>query len=300
MQFNLPTTKEEMYTVLNDLFYHYRIKRDGYEQAYMSELELERLVYEQDSEENLTKRAEILVEFDSEKEKLSKKAELESKIKQLAQRITSAQETLEKDKENIEKLYADSQEKLRAQAVKNGLINSSVYLDKTAYLESEKNSSIAKATSENENLIAQLTAQSTDYEEQLSSLDEFYLAIKEKAVMKKLDELKQDQQKTAREVFKYNNGLEEKEQRYKNTIAQANATLNLKYMEISMGEFTKDQLVDMGYYQDVIDCVCGYYDTLDPAQAYQDIYGESKLTIYLDDYYQNVVFMYGVRSGYIS
>ena len=99
------------------------------------------------------------------------------------------------------------------------------------------------------------------------------------------------------EVFKYNNGLDEKEQRYLNTIKQTKASLKLRYMDISTGEFTKDQLVEMGYYADVVKCVCGYFDRLDPYTAFQDIASEKKLAIYLDDYYQNVIYTYNLLSG---
>ena len=66
-------------------------------------------------------------------------------------------------------------------------------------------------------------------------------------------------------------------------------------MEIKNVEFTKEQLYDMGYYQDVIDCVCGYYDTLGAAAAFTDISKEGKLVLYLEDYYQNVIYMYKSR-----
>ena len=53
----------------------------------------------------------------------------------------------------------------------------------------------------------------------------------------------------------------------------------------------------MGYYADVIDCVCAYYDTLPVLTAYQDLASENKLAIYLDDFYQDIVYMYKSRAG---
>ncbi|MBR0189432.1 MAG: hypothetical protein IJQ23_03495 [Clostridia bacterium] len=41
-----------------------------------------------------------------------------------------------------------------------------------------------------------------------------------------------------------------------------------------------------------IDCVCAYYDTLNPVTAFQQIAHDTKVAIYLDDYYSNVVYMY--------
>ena len=68
-------------------------------------------------------------------------------------------------------------------------------------------------------------------------------------------------------------------------------------MEINTQFFTKDQLVEMGYYKDVITCVSGYYDRLSALSAYQDITNETGLITYLDDFYESVVYMYRVRAG---
>ena len=54
----------------------------------------------------------------------------------------------------------------------------------------------------------------------------------------------------------------------------------------------------MGYYEDIMRCVCGYYDILTAVNAYQDILNEQKLSIYLDDYYESLVYMYKMRAGY--
>ena len=78
----------------------------------------------------------------------------------------------------------------------------------------------------------------------------------------------------------------------KSCYKETKNSLWLRYLDISSGEFTKDQLTDMGYYRDVIKCVTSYYDTLEPLEAYQDITAEKELAIYLDDYYQNVIYTY--------
>jgi len=68
-------------------------------------------------------------------------------------------------------------------------------------------------------------------------------------------------------------------------------------LEIAEVSFSKDQLVNMGYYEDVILCVGAYYDTLSSANAYQDFKNEDKLVMYLDDYYQNMLYLYKTRAG---
>ena len=68
-------------------------------------------------------------------------------------------------------------------------------------------------------------------------------------------------------------------------------------MEIKSNYFTVEQLFEMGYYNDVMDCISAYYDLLDANEAYQDIVNESRLVFYLDDYYQDVVYMYKMRAS---
>ena len=109
--------------------------------------------------------------------------------------------------------------------------------------------------------------------------------------------IKDEYEKLKKDVFKYNNSLEEKEQRYLNSIKESKASLRLRFLYISAGEYTKDQLVEMGYYTDVIRCVRGYYDTLPAVDAYRDMVAEHKLAIYLDDYYQNVVYAYKLNAN---
>ena len=98
-------------------------------------------------------------------------------------------------------------------------------------------------------------------------------------------------------MFKYNNSLDEKEQRSKNAIAQSNATLQLKYLEINSNNLSKDQLIEMGYYKDVIDCVCAYYDRLSALDAWRAISNEPKVAVYLEEYYTQIVSMYQLRAG---
>ena len=69
MQFNLPNTKEEMYQILNDLFYYYRVQREGFEEVNLIELNLPRLEYQEKEEELLVQTATILLSAKHESEK---------------------------------------------------------------------------------------------------------------------------------------------------------------------------------------------------------------------------------------
>ena len=177
---------------------------------------------------------------------------------------------------------------------------SSIYMDKTAYLENEKNSKRAKLHEDHTVLISSLNAQIADCEQKLSTVESYFADIHEKQVLVKTVELKDAQDETIRQVLKYNNGLEEKRQRVKNDNIKVNANLRLKHLEIKVAPPNKDQLIEMGYYEDVIACVCGYYDTMSAISAYQKLATDTNANIYLEDYFQNVIYMYGVRAGAFS
>ncbi len=297
MQFNLPKTQSEMYEILNDLFYYYRIRRPSYDDLMLKPLELEKMTYTSLDVDELSGIAYTKLCAEHEREIFMKKAELTSKIEQLNNQKVVAEENADKSIAKVTDMYEQSIEKLSRQTLNSGLENSSIYFDKVAYLENEK---IAKVTEIMDDLNSKLELYEAQIEEctsKLNTITSYYSVVHNKELDAKLLELQEEEKKKEEEVFKYNNAIEEKLQRYDNDILKVNASLRIKYMEVNSGEYTKDQLIEMGYYQDVIDCVCGYYDTLNALNAYQMITADKKAAIYLEDYYQSIVYMYGVRSG---
>ncbi len=297
MQFNLPTTKQKMYDTLNDIFYYYRVKRASFEDIALKELDLARLSHTPPTDEQLLLKAKALVLPEQRREILERKRGLEEDVIKIQSKITSLENSLPTQIENVESLYQQSKSEVEKQAVKNGLISSGVLVNKFAALEEGKNEKILKINADYQAQVDALNAELLAKTTALENVENDFLQAHATDVDKKFIELKQARQDKIDEVFKYNNGLDEKEQRYKNTILQANANLELKFLEINSGEFSKDQLVEMGYYNDVIRCVCGYFDTLNAGVAYQQVNTDQKLPIYLDDYYANIVYMYQSKAG---
>lgn len=297
MNFATPTNKTEMYNILKEIFSYYRIKRDPLEEVMLVELDLERLNYSVPSTSELTAKAEKLVEAENQKEIIERKEKIQDKISEINAEITLLNNNFDKEVAEIETVYNQSYTKFQQTAIKNGLINTSAYLDKLAKIDAEKTSKITLLTTEKNEKITSLQAKLSVLEEKLNGATSFFSTLHAARKNAKMVELKDASDAIKRDVDKYNSGLDEKEQRYKNTLAQANANLKLKYMEISLGEYSKDELVDMGYYDEAVKCVTSYYDPYDPLVAYNDIIRETKLAVYLDDYYQNIVYMYGSRAG---
>lgn len=297
MEFNTPTTLAELYRTLSEIYYYYRVRREGYEDAEMEELVLDKMEYSVPTEEEFKEKAQTLLSAQFEREELEYINSLDATLKGLESKLTALNDSVNTRIREINELYEQSIEKVESRAVKSGLINSSIVADKTAALEKAKNEQIALILEKRDEDVATLIAQTEELQTKIDGADEYFKALREKELDKKILELKDESEKTEREVFKYNNGILEKETRYRNTIKQAEATLKLQFLEISMGEYTKDQLVDMGYYQDVIDCVTSYYDRFSAAEAFQGITDEKKLAVYLDDMYAEVIYAYRSKAG---
>lgn len=300
MEFINPTTKVELYQELNKIFHYYRVVFAEYEQTPLEPLNLERLAYTPLTEQELREKATTLLAVQSEKEYNEKVQKLLSEMAVQVDLLDKQAQIAQKAIQTVEETYAKSEEKLRTQAEKNGIIHSSAYLDKMAYLESQKNAQITKINNQKELNESKINAEIISINSQLVSIEQTEGVVNEKAVQAKVVELKDEEKQIEREVFKYNNGLDEKEQKYQNDIIRQNATLRMRYLEIRAHQLTHDQLVELGYYDDIIACTCAYYDTLEPLLAFNQLKNEAKLMIYLDEFYQNIVYMYGVRAGVIG
>ena len=297
MQFNIPKTLDEMYATLNELFHYYRIEREPYEELQLESLTLARLTYVPKTDTQLATRAQQAVSAQYEKEKFKYNEDIQTKILALQEKITLTQTNAESEIDSVSKAFDASVKKIEAQAIKAGFANTNVVVQQTAKLESDKNVEIAKINAKTNALITEYTAQITALNERLENSNLHFYSTQSSATQTLLEELREKRQALEMEVFKYNNSLDEKEQRYENTLKQAKMRIKINYMEISNAEVSKDKLIDMGYYKDVIKCICGYFDTLAPLTAYDLFKSNSELAVYLDDFYPDILYLYRTNAG---
>ncbi len=295
MEFSRPNTKEEMYRILKDIFFYYRIRRDGYTGTTTEEIHLARLNFTELSEAELYQEATQYNAAAQYEFKTKYVEDINKELYGVSAKLQNLPSSKQARENKVIEDFNGSVEKLNLALAQNGLIGSSIAIDKLAELEIEKNKLLAQIEAEYQLQQATLIAEQQRLNERLNNADSYCQSKSELENQAKKKELLLEQQKLGREVFKYNNGLDEKEQRQANTVKEVNASLELKFLEIQSGEYTKDQLVEMGYYEDVINCVCDYYDTLEALDAAQQITSDRKIVEYLDDYYQNVVYMYQQR-----
>ena len=297
MTFSKPTTKQEMYEILNEIYKYYRLRKVDYDGVAFEKLKLDRLEYIPKNQQQILERATAIANTDYQKEIAEKSLQINLKIYELCAKIDLLNNNLSSELTQQDTNLALLLETVSEDATQKGMANSGVVTQKIAQLTQESNSKKQKITAKYNGLIAQAQAEKQGYQSVLDNLSNYYTPYYQSAVKKRTEEVTLQEEDLVREVFKYNNSLDEKEKRYANSIEQVKASLDIKYAQIYATSFTKEQLVEMGYYNDVIDCVTSYFDTMDTLDAYQSITGENKLAQYLEDYYSSIVYMYRSRAG---
>ena len=296
MQFQTPTTKSEMLATLKEIFHYYRIERQKPEEVTLKPLELPTLNFYEKTEEELTEEARKLVASSHQREKNKSKEEINEKLASVNILIASNNQNTQNLVEKITELYVKSQEKIREEGTIKGFATSNAVLDKISLLEEEKNKKITEAIEKNQQNFAALESQKAELNVRLLALDDFFDTLFEKEVQAKVIELTKEQLKHRENINKYNNSISEKMQNSHNNVLNAQASLELKYLELKMPELSQDTLMELGYYDDVIDCVNGYYSKIGAVQAYEDLLNERSLMVYLDDYYQDLLYAYKLKA----
>ena len=292
MTFQTPTTKNEMYEILQEIFYYYRIRREADTEVTLEPLELDRMTYTPMTDLQITAKAETALAAAQAEKVLNYKKKLTDEIAELSAKVITYGTQKTAAENTARSSYAAATLKAEREAVKRGIADSSAVIDRIADISTALAAEITAIDADYDEKIAAAQARITALTADLTDADNYYADVFADEVLAEKDKIRDDEAKLQREIFKYNNSLDEKEQRAANSIATTTRSLELRYMNISANYFSKDPLVEMGYYQDAIDCVCAYYDTLNAVTAYQQISHDSKVAIYLDDYYANVVYMY--------
>ena len=113
MQFTIPTTKEQMYAVLDEIFNYYRIQRDEYEEPELGELVLSRLEFTPLNKEQLNEKAAAFLAAEQEREINALISDINAKLTSARQTIENAGKSAEEQIEQVNELYVESEEKLK-------------------------------------------------------------------------------------------------------------------------------------------------------------------------------------------
>lgn len=294
----IPTSKAEMYEQLEEIYLEYRNINQTVGNMTLETLKIDKIDYTPKTEEELLLEARELLQpwYNEEYEKRLSNLDTQYRVYYIKKQDLLTKETAEHEafEQNIEERIEDLEKK----ALEHGFANTELFMDAYAKITEQSVNGQAKITSKYDDLRQELTNKMAEIEVEKAGLQEKYQNYLSHKISAKIVELREEDKKHNIEVLKYNNGVEEKLQRSINGNISANATLKLKFMEITSGGFSKDDLIQRGYYRKVIKCVSDYYtyNYGTYAAAYTDILNEHNLMIYLEDYYVSVLELLRMRA----
>ena len=296
MEYKEPTNINELYDTLKDIFHYYRIKRMQYEGIELLPFTLVRMEDQSLTDEEITLKAKALLGASWEKMLFDYKQKQTEKIENLRLKIQENNSSSKAEKQSVLEYYSSLLEKYRSMHYKNGMEESGLYVDKLIKMDKEKTEKLDEIERDRQAFEEKLLVEIEKLSVAIDNAESHFEGLFAKQLETKIQELKDEREEYKREVFKYNNSVNEKEVRYTNTMAQVSANLELKYVQIKANELSKDELIEMGYYEEVIFCIAKYFDKMSPAAAYSELLSQRKLEIYLDGYYQDIMYRYKLRA----
>ncbi|MBE5756197.1 MAG: hypothetical protein E7342_00175 [Clostridiales bacterium] len=295
MVFRTPTTKGELKEVLKEIYDHYRNQKDQFEEVVLEDLALEKINFTPKTDKELTNLATDFYQHIHLDEKKQRRENIESSISSLNNEKASLTIQVEKLKEDLEKRYEVLKEEAEENAIKRGLINSTVILNKISDLEKEKINKLADIDFEFALKSSSIDEKITGLTIDLNEIDDFFTLKHADDIKKKKAELKEKDEEKNLEELKYNNQVEEKLVKYSNTLKRTRQELYLEYLKIKAQGLTDEELIASGYYSAVIKACNAYYYTISPNDAYSDFLNDEDMPIYLGCFYSNLLTLYTSR-----
>lgn len=292
MEYEKPTTEKELLSTLNSIYKYYRLRKDPYPEPDLPLINLQEISYQKMTDEEIESYAKELLLGEHQKEILERKESLIKEIKEKQSLIEQYSLDLQEKQNDIKEDYEEKIKSLESDCEKNGLIKSNVLMRSKAKLFAERDEKIKELTIVAEEEINKLKSEISSLERQVDGVEEYFANTHQSQISSKTAELKQKQFEFMVEVLKYNNSVQEKNVKYANYIENAKANLQIKYIEIRTTPYTKEDLIDLGYYSEVIDCISEYYKRFDDSTVYSEFSACPKLMLYLEDYYETMCTYY--------
>ena len=258
-------------------------------------LNLEKLVYEQPTAEEISAAAEakLLIDYNKSKNKINET--YTKTMDKIAVRKTAAQNDTLVAKQKVDDNLAVKKAEISAEMLSRGLARSSVFAEAVSKAESD-----AQSAKDELDWQLELTIDGLEDEEAdalavktaaIASLDDVY----EDELAQEIAEMTQKAQNEANDVAKYNNSVEQDEANYKKSWTTSYIQAQQSHAETAMK--LQGIAIDQGYdviqqyiYQDKATFTKDYYLDIDAQQAYSDfVAAETEFTQQLSAAYYNEV-----------
>lgn len=192
--------------------------------------------------------------------------ETEKKLKNLEEQASSISNSAKSQKQKIEELYKDAEEKVEQSAIKRGISRSSIVQEQLKDLDVEKisdllsvDNAVASSLKENSNKIKELES---DYLNAVNKLN----VEKAIEISEKIEELTEKQNKKLDEVLKYNNTVTRQELQIKQEDKQSQNTTRKNEIKRKM-----------------LNLALNYYNTLPKESAYEEYLNDGEMKNLLGD-----------------
>lgn len=258
-------------------------------------LNLEKLVYEQPTAEEISAAAEakLLIDYNKSKNKINEA--YTKTMDKIAVRKTAAQNDTLVAKQKVDDELAKTKAEISAEMLSRGLARSSVFAEAVSKAESD-----AQSAKDELDWRLELTIDGLEDEEAdalavktaaIASLDDVY----EDELAQEIAEMTQKAQDEANDVAKYNNSVEQDEANYKKSWTTSYIQAQQSHAETAMK--LQGIAIDQGYdviqqyiYQDKATFTKDYYLGIDAQQAYSDfVAAQTEFTQQLSAAYYNEV-----------
>ena len=173
MTFNTPTTKNEMYEILQQIFYYYRIRREASPDVSLNDLSLARLSVPLVTDSQRATKAQTALRAAQAEKVLNYKKKISDEIFELDVKI-STYATQKTAAENAARLsYAAAEEKAEREAIKRGIAESSAVIDRIADIQTALASELTAIDAEYDEKIATASARKSRLETDLVGADTY-------------------------------------------------------------------------------------------------------------------------------
>lgn len=296
MNYPKPTTSTELYAQLDEIYTLYRIRRGLPEEPEFGSLNISKINYVPPTDEELTAKATLLLKGKHARETFERKSKLQSEIDALTLKIFNVNEEKESQTEKIEQSFAEDEKRYRKNSALNGTALSETVTYKLSELIAERDKKISSINEKYSERIAELNALKEAKQTEKEGVEEEYASLHTAEIVSKTEELKKEREEKSAEVDKYNKSVDEKIKKYENYVEEKKSDLKIKYLTIRTIPYSKEELVNIGYYKLCIGRIKEYYSDMTYKEAYNDIKSQSSLCLYLDDFYTSVVYYYRVNA----
>jgi len=296
MDIQIPTTTEEMINTLEEIFAFFRRERVEYEKLEFEPLTLYKMDEEAKTDEEIYSEAVLTLSASHIREIKEQKKQIEDAIFEKTQEQESLEELKQKELSLVDLEYENLEKELKKTATKNGIINSDIIKLKLFDLKKEREEqkkNIEIRYLEQETRIKEKIARLTEEKE---GVEEYFRPIHLAEIETEKKKIKNEDEERVQIAVKYNSTVSEKEQKYKNKLIETEAKIKIDFLNIANKDYSKEELIQMGYYKNVIKCVCGYLNKLTPEDAYYVYKTETSLVYYLDHYYDILNSTYQMRA----